>query len=266
METSLVILPNNHAVAIHLMHPHAAGLMKAKYEGQKIVKMTPEEAVPMIREAIQDCFKSLGHWNSAEDEEVLKHQTTEMVVYFLRDFKNLTLQEFKIILRNMVKGDYRVKETDLITCTVQSMCHAIKSYLASQEYKMAFNDYHTRLKLDATQKKYPTKEEQDHIVQRGLEEAILKFKETGEFPPARLCHIFFGYLKRKGEIVLTDEERETYLNQAQLALQANLNSNRGAMRGNQFKSAMDKIMNRGKGVTNKAKELVFKDYLRNLKG
>lgn len=265
METGLTLLPSNHAAALEIMHPHAANLMKAKYEGQKITGLIPEEMIPAIRTAIQDCFKSLGHWDSSKDTDVLEHQTKEMVVYFLRDYKNITIQEFKIILRNMVKGDYRVKDTDIITCTVQSMCHGIKSYLASQEYKMAFTDYQTKLKLDAPQKKEPSQEEQEYIVQKGLEEAIKKFKDEGEYPPVNLCYVFYSHLKKRNELVLTTEQKEEYLNTAKEICEAKLKQERGTMNQKAFKEAMAKIQVRGHAVTNKAKELAFKDYLTKLK-
>lgn len=223
METGLTTIPANHQLAIQQMHTHAAGLMKAKYENPRISQLTPEVVVAQVRESIQDCFKSLGHWDNSKDNEVLEYQTKEMIRYFISEFKNLTIQEFKIILRNMVKGDYKAKKEDNTTCSVQSMCHAIKGYLASEEYKMAFTDYHARLSLPA-KKVEPPPEEVEKMLKNACNRAYEDFKADGTLPYA--CGVIYDYFKKHKGIVWTKEQREQIEKEADLAYKQKLKGTR----------------------------------------
>lgn len=257
----LIALPNNHAAALGNMHPNAALFMRNKYEGNKISEMDMPEAIKQVRDAIENCFKSMGHWDSSKDEKVLQYQTEQMITDLLTRFKNITIQEFKFILSEGSRGVYKTKKEEILTCSVQSMNQWVKNYLDSETYKMAFNDYHTRLKIVAP-KVEPTPEEIEKILETGCNEAYKHFKHTGDLPFT--CAPYYDYLKKKGKLVLTKEQKGKYLEKAQNNIRQDLKENRGKLSQIDFKKQMSEIGQNLRTV-NECKRLAVQDYFSNLK-
>lgn len=218
MEKGLIRLPDNHATALSNMHPMAVELMRAKYEGNNVSELLKEDMIPAVRSAIQDCLKSLGHTKLLLEEDKIEHDTMEMCRYFLTTYKTVTIQEFRLILKNMINGDYKIKPDEIIVCTVQSMCAAIKGYLGSALFKMAFADYHNRLKLDkAPEEKTP--EEIRKIMIFGTLSAFNEFKTFGTLPGA--VSGIYDFVKKEKDIKWTKIDGAKIKKQAEEAYKIN---------------------------------------------
>lgn len=198
------------------------------------------EAKQMIKEVgaiISGAIKNLGHWNQVTEEGVLNHNITGVITEILttkeiergkskHDFKNITLKEFRSALDNGSKGKYKRKD-EIVTVSVESMIYWMNCYLKEEARVTSIKYYYALLTADS-EKKEPTPEEQEKIIQGACLRTFEEFRNKRVLNP--LCNslnaIVYDYLRKKFEIKWEEVDRKVIEAQGQMSYDTWLKENK----------------------------------------
>lgn len=252
-------LPIHQQVAMEAMPEPAKKFIYAKFLEPKASELPVKQMEVEIVTLITNLLVDAGYKDS-QDKTVIIHLSTRVNEDMKTRYKHLTLTELKMALNSGVRGDYG----QFMGINITTINNWIKAFETCELRKMAIIDYNARLSLPI-RKSDPSKEEQYKLVADGLKQAIELFKKDGTMPPASNCHVFFNHLKKRGELNITDEERDGYWKKAQEIVKTNLNNRRGTITQAEYQEALGRL-EKGTEVQRKAKELVFKDYLNKMGG
>lgn len=189
-------------------------IVKARVQGQLIVSMHQNTLVALIVSVVVDSIKKLGHYKLLDEKpESAQHIAENVIKIIFAKFRNLTVEEFKIIMDYGVNGRFKRKgQLDMVSVVyIQKWIFAYKN---SDFIKNAFIDFNKKItELDA-EKPDPTKEEQCLVIEKMSYKAWEDFKKDGSMPFAG-AHIIYKFFKSKNKIQWTQAEKDSMTAQAE---------------------------------------------------
>lgn len=251
----------------------ARSFVTDKFMGRTIRLMDSDTLIDEVMDLISKGHRNLGHLPAASNKDQLIHTAKQIISAILNakefkkgrttyDFRNTTIEELDKAITEYTLGAYKKKVDEVLMVSASTVMYAVECYL-TQDSRVASLNYYNLLLAQPAKKADPTEEQQQYLIQKGLEGAINKFKEEGEFPSASSCHVFYRHMKKRGELILTEEARVGYLANAKTICEKAVKDKRGKMTPAAYKEAFEKI-GTGNSIKLKAMELAFKDYLTNL--
>jgi hypothetical protein len=182
-------------------------IVKARFEGRKFADTDFKVVVLWVYHVIDESIKYLGHYQVAENSKTVQHLAESIIKIINIRFKDLTLEEFKIILNYMVHEKYK-KKGELLAVSVKNMENAIVAYKTDVTVRGAFTLFHENIGKPEPEKPL-THEQKIAIRNRYSNDAFAEYKKTGVMPLANTAtDLIYRHLKAVFNIKWSAQEYE----------------------------------------------------------
>lgn len=185
-------------------------LVKEAMAETKIKESTPEDLAMAISSAVEQAFFYLGLNKSESDRDATKIIVMEDC---FNSFQSLSIGEVKIAIHDGVRGHYG----EVRGIAPKDIYHWISAYKTSEIRKKLIQEaMYAHKNDDDGYYKMPTQAEKIQLAKYTLEQAWVKFKETGAYSDHG--NTVYNILDDNGKIRLTKEEKLICLERAKAYL------------------------------------------------
>jgi hypothetical protein len=191
-------LPLAHENAIAMLPVNAQLVCRAKYGTLKTTELPIKDAKKQISAMITAVYLDTSAADGNQQANI--YLTEKVYDEMVTKYKHLSIGELQVVLNEGIRKEYG----EYFGINIATISTWLKAYERSEYRKASLGYYNLQLQQQS-EKKEPTPEEREAILQKGCKDAYIEFKHDKTLTP--VYRVIYDYLKTKHKIEWSDGER-----------------------------------------------------------